>query len=144
MTYQGEKIFLTKEGLENLQQELKDLREERKEKIRNPEEDQDEIAFLTQKIQDIEASLKSYELIKKPPKGEQGTIDLGATVTVEVDGHTSDLTIVGTLEANPPGGRISNESPVGQALMGCKAGDVITMSSTIPMPYKIKKIKYEL
>jgi transcription elongation factor GreA len=52
--------------------------------------------------------------------------------------------IVGTLEANPSEGKISNESPVGKALLGKKVGDEIVITSPINVKYKIKKIRYEI
>ena len=51
---------------------------------------------------------------------------------------------MGTLEANPAIGRISNESPVGRALLGHKIGDVVVVSSPVELKYKIKNIKYEI
>ena len=52
--------------------------------------------------------------------------------------------IVGTLEANPSLGKISNESPVGKALLGRRVGDEVIISSPIKTVYKIKGIKYEI
>ena len=70
-------------------------------------------------------------------------IGLGAKVIVEIDHEAKDeFTIVGTLEANPALGNISNESPVGKALLGHKVGEEIIISSPIKTFYKIKKIKY--
>jgi transcription elongation factor GreA len=51
---------------------------------------------------------------------------------------------VGTLEANPALGKISNESPVGKALLGHKIGDEVLVSSPAKIAYKIKGIKYEV
>jgi transcription elongation factor GreA len=64
-------------------------------------------------------------------------------VVVEVNGEEDEFQIVGTLEANPLLGKISNESPVGSALMGKKVGDEIIISSPVKTVYKIKKIKYQ-
>jgi transcription elongation factor GreA len=63
---------------------------------------------------------------------------------VEVDGQIDEFTILGTLEANPSIGKISNESPVGRALLSHKAGEEIIISSNIKTIYKIKEIRYEL
>jgi transcription elongation factor GreA len=52
--------------------------------------------------------------------------------------------IVGTLEANPSMGKISNESLVGQALMGKKVGEIVVISNAMRTSYKIKEIRYEL
>ena len=50
---------------------------------------------------------------------------------------------MGTLEANPELGKISNESPVGKALLGHKAGDEIVINSPQKISYKIKNVRYE-
>jgi transcription elongation factor GreA len=83
-------------------------------------------------------------LIKIPAKDKQKIISLGAKVKIEVDGQRDEFTLVGTLEANPALGRISNESPVGKALLGHKVGEEVSVSSPIKTTYKIKSIKYEI
>ena len=88
--------------------------------------------------------IKNYQLIKNPPRDKQNIINLGATVFVEVGNQKDQFQIVGSLEANPSAGRISNESPVGRALLGHKAGDDVAISSPISVVYKVKKIKYSL
>ena len=90
----------------------------------------------------LENILENYELITCPPKEKQRTVGLGARVKVEVEGEKDEFTIVGTLEASPSLGRISNESPVGKALIGHKGGDEIVVSSPIKVVYKIVKISY--
>ena len=71
-------------------------------------------------------------------------VDLGAKVKIDIAGKKDEFMIVGTLEANPSLGKISNESPVGRALLGHKVGDEIVVSSPMKTTYKIKKIKYEI
>jgi len=93
---------------------------------------------------ELENILKNTELITAPPKEKQNIVNLGATVFVKVDGQTDEFTIVGTLEADPALGRISNESPVGRALLGHKTGDEVLVSSPIKTIYKIRKIKYRI
>ena len=65
-------------------------------------------------------------------------------VKIDVDGQKDEFVIVGTLEANPALGKISNESPVGKALLGHKIGDEVLVSSPAEIKYKIKNIKYEI
>jgi transcription elongation factor GreA len=151
-----EKFYLTKEGLGALKKEYEELQKIARSKIgekvpetfhseeSNPEyivyrEDNE---LLQARLSDLEYILKNTELIKAPPRGKQKTIDLGATVLVETNGRTEELTIVGTLEANPSLGKISNESPVGRALLGHRAGEEITIFSPLKTIYKIKKLKY--
>jgi len=105
---------------------------------------QEDISFLRSRIDELKDILGNYELIKKPPKERRMFVNLGAEVKIEVAGKHDEFTILGTLEANPNLGRISNESPVGKALLGHKVGDVITISSPIKTTYTIKGITYEI
>ena len=134
-----EKIYLTGRGLDRLKKEYKQLLG-----ARNLQEDPESLVLINQRFEELGTILKTYELIQPPPKHKQHIINLGATVVVEVDGQTDEFTIVGTLEANPSLGRISNESPVGRALLGCKIEEKVIISSNIKTIYKIKEIKYEL
>ncbi len=102
----------------------------------------DDLDFLESRIEELEHVLKNFELIKAPPRRERDRVNLGAHVTVEVDGQKDEFVVVGTLEANPSQGKISNESPVGKNLLGRKAGEEVVISSPIKVIYKIKKIKY--
>ena len=153
-----EKIFyLTEERLERIKRELKHLEELKlvktkgeSPKIIHPEEPppeylayQEDLFFLNSKITELENILKNARAIKPPVKEKQNIVDLGATVLVSVDGQDDEFTIMGSLEANPLLGRISNESPVGMALLGHRPGDRVIVSSPAKTIYKIKKIKYE-
>jgi len=151
------KFYLTKKGLEKIKKEYKNLKELKLAKTKgeipimwesedlNPEylSFQEDLNFLESKINELEYILKNAELIKIPPKEKRNIVDLGATVLVEVEGQLDEFQIVGTLEANPNIGKISNESPVGRTLCGHKIGDKIIVSSPIKTIYKIKKIKYQ-
>ena len=135
-----EKIYLTGRGLEKFKKEYERLLETRNTKDEDPEN----LVLINQRFEELSTILKTYELIQAPPKHKQHTVNLGATVVVEVDGQIDEFVIVGTLEANPSLGRISNESPVGRALLNRKAEEEIIISSNIKTIYKIKEIKYEL
>jgi transcription elongation factor GreA len=63
-------------------------------------------------------------------------------VFLDIDGETDEFRIVGSVEANPSLGLISNESPVGKALLGRRVGEEVIISSPIKTRYKIKKIRY--
>lgn len=150
------KFYLTKEGFKKIKKEYQLLKQMRLTKTKgdipkiwesedlNPEylSFREDLSFLEVRIAEVENILKNKELIKNPPREKRNIIDLGATVKVGVDGEEDEFTIVGTLEANPNLGRISNESPVGRALLGHKVGDEIVLSSPIKTIYKIKKIKF--
>jgi len=152
------KFYLTKEGLEKIKKEYQGLKNLKLSKTKgeipkiwhsedlNPEylSFQEDLSFLETRLIELENILKNAELIQLPSKEKQNTINLGAQVIVEVDGQNDEFTIVGSLEANPSLGRISNESPVGQALLGHRIGDAVMVSSPIQTVYKIKKIKYRI
>jgi len=150
------KFYLTKKGLEGFKKQYQFLKSIRAAKIKgevpkiwesedlNPEylSFQEDLNFIETRLAELENILKNSELIKPPPEEKARFVDLGATVTIQVDGDKDEFTIVGTLEANPALGKISNESPVGGALLGHKIGDEVVVSSPIKVTYKIKKIKY--
>ena len=153
-----QKFYLTKEGLEKIRREYETLKELKLAKTKgespkilnsedlNPEylAFQEDISFLESRMLELGSVIKNVEIISHPKKEDQGAINLGATVLVSVDGQQDEFTLVGSLEANPSMGRISNESPVGKALLGHKIGDEVVVSSPIKTIYHIKKIKYDL
>ena len=144
-----EKIFyLTKEGLTRIQKEYQELVAFRIAQA-HPKDLKPEYAafgedanFLEVRLAELESILKNVSLIQVPPKNKQNIVNLGATVLVGVDDQDDEFTLVGHLEANPSLGRISNESPVGKALLGRKPGDRVVISSPVKTIYKIKKISY--
>jgi len=152
------KFYLTKEGLKKIQKEYQSLKNLRLAKTKGEipkiwhSEDinqeylsfWEDLGFLETRIAELENIFKNVELIKLPPKEKQNVVNLGAQVIVEVDGQNDEFTIVGTLEANPALGKISNESSVGETLLGHKVGDEVIISSPIKTIYKIKKIKYKI
>lgn len=103
---------------------------------------QEDMDLLDARIIELEEILKDVQLIKLPAKDQQGVVGLGAKVMVEIDGETDELEIIGSLEANPSLGRISNECPVGRGLMGHRVGDEVVVGVNPKIVYKIKKIKY--
>ena len=154
----GKIFYITKGKLHELKKEYEELLDfEHKKSLEqeapkildsedlNPEfvSFQEDIGFLRSRIDELKNILEHHELIKNPSKDRQGTIGLGAKVRVAVEDQKDEFIIVGTLEANPALGRISNESPVGKALLGHKIGDEVIISSPIKTIYKVKSIKYE-
>jgi len=152
-------FFITKLKLKELEKEYNELLDLERQKTAGEEapkifesEDlnpefvsfQEDIGFLRSKIDEVKNIIDNHELIKNPPKDKANFIDIGAKVKVDVDGQREEFMIVGTLEANPVLGKISNESPVGRALIGHKIGDEIEVESPTKAIYKIKNIKYEV
>jgi transcription elongation factor GreA len=150
------RFYLTKEGLDKIKKEYNTLKELKLAKVNGESpkvlhsEDlnseyllfQEDISFLDARIAELENIIRNSELIKPPSKEKRNVVNLGATVLVEVKGQEDEFTLVGSLEANPSVGKISDESPVGRAILGHKVGEIAIVSSPIQTTYKIKKIKY--
>lgn len=150
------KFYLTKEGLEKIKKDYDSLLKLRKMKTTddvpsiwhsedvNPEylSFQEDMSVLEARLTEYENILKNVELISLPPKEKRNEVCLGARVFVEVEGEKDEFVIVGTLEANPAAGMISNESPAGKTLLGGKAGETVVMHSSVAVAYKILKISY--
>ena len=151
-------VFLTREGLEKLENELEELkivkRKEVAERIRqaldfgdiseNSEYDQakNEQAKLEERIAKIESILRNGKLIEEEDIPTE-IVGIGSKVLVLDIEYNEEMeyTIVGSAEANPYDGKISNESPVGRALLGSKPGQVIDVN--VPdgvLKYQIQKI----
>jgi transcription elongation factor GreA len=133
---------ITKEGLAKLEEELEHLRTVRRSEVakriqeakelaspqNNPEyEDaKNEQAFVEGRILTIEQIIQNSVLIDEDEAHHSNVVQIGSTVTVKKDnGEKDNYTIVGSAEADPKEGRISNESPVGQALLGKRVGEKV-------------------
>ena len=87
-----------------------------------------EQAFVEGRIRELELILSNARIIEEDRVWE--TVEIGAKVVIQENGTEPEkYTIVGAAEANPRNGFISNESPLGKALMGHKVGDVITVDA---------------
>lgn len=151
------KVLLTQAGYEKLKAELDDLkinkRKEIADKIKearaqgdlseNAEYDaaKDEQSEMEGRIEEIETIFKNFEVVENE---DDGKINIGCRIVVrdvEMD-DTMELNMVGSSEANPLDGFISNESPVGQALMGKETGDKVTVDSPAgPIEYEILSVE---
>ena len=138
-------VFLTPEGLEKLKAELEHLETVRRPEIAeqihrakelggtvdNAEYDdaKNEQAFVEGRILTLENMIKNAAIIEEE-KSPSKFIKLGSKVALnDPDGVEERYTIVGSAEASPGEGRISNESPVGGALLGRKVGDVVVVET---------------
>lgn len=132
---------ITAEGKAELEKELTELKERRAEiaeKIaaardygdlsENAEYDaaREEQGIVETRVIEIEDILQNFELIK--PKKANGVVHVGSTVDLH-NGKKVTYTVVGPVEADPLEGKISNESPIGAALMGKKTGDKVTITT---------------
>lgn len=133
-------VYLTREGRAKLQAELNHLREVRRPQVAevirlskeynesddNPEleEAKNEQAFVEGRILTIEKMLANAVSIDTDHR-QHDVVRLGSEVTVRTDGEVEHYTIVGSAEVDPVHGKISNESPVGRAILGKKVGDSV-------------------
>ncbi len=139
-------ILLTDEGLKKLENELEELktikRKEISEKIKvalsfgdlseNSEYDEakNEQAIIESRIATIEAMLKNVKLLDEEEISTEA-VNVGSKVTVKDVEYNEDIvyTIVGSTEADPANGKISDESPIGKALLGHRVGDSIEVEA---------------
>lgn len=139
--------FLTPAGYQKLQDELEQLktvkRQEVAARLREAMEDggdmgvdldaeyeaaKNEQAFVEGRIQELEILLANASVIEN--SGKREVVDVGATVTIKEGRNKPEVyTVVGRAEANPREGRISNESPLGQAIMDHRAGDKVDVEA---------------
>lgn len=144
---------LTEAGFEKLQQELEQLKDvDRKKNLEalrdaraqgdlseNADYDaaRDEQARIEARIKEIENILKHTEIIKE---SNTKAVSIGKTVVIRflASGNVKEFTIVGHLEANPLAGKISNESPIGKAILGMKKGAKVTYKAETGNEIKIE------
>jgi len=102
---------------------------------------EDELAFVNRRIQDIEDMLADSQIIE--PDQDNTTVNIGDTVVVrDEDGELETYTIVGVAEADPGKGLISNESPMGRALLTQRVGkEVIVAAPAGDMKFRIIDVK---
>ena len=142
----GEPTYLSVEGIARLREELAELTGTRRPeviaRIKSAKElgdlkenadytsAREEQSFLEGRIASIEALLRDATVIEAPAWSADGRVDLGSKVSIEEIGVPGDVTVyelVGTAEADPSAGRISNASPVGRALIGRRVGDLVAV-----------------
>lgn len=91
------------------------------------------------RISEIESILQNVEIIQKPSGDHK--VQLGSVVKLESDGKTKQFQVVGTVEADPLNGKISDESPIGKALIGKKKGDDVEIKTPADTTvYKVVEI----
>ena len=147
--------YLTKERLDELKSELNSLKTDKRVEVANKlkrakefgdlsenaeyQAAKDEQANVERRIDDLGEIIRNALIIKKI--ADQDTIDVGSSVEVNRDGKNMKFAIVGSEEAKPEEGRISNESPLGRGLLGHRVGDSIAVDAPNgKVQYKIVKI----
>ena len=140
----SKEIYLTASGLKEIQDELDELKNVKRPEVitalkearalgdlsENAEYDaaRTEQALVENRIQELEAMIENVVLIENV---DTDKVSIGTTVTIEYvgDNDTEAYSVVGSKEADPFNNKISNESPIAQAIMGKKTGDVVSVDS---------------
>jgi transcription elongation factor GreA len=145
--------YLTKKKLEEIEQEYENLKKAKRENFSQAapsffegEDLNPDFAFyeenmegLNARVEELEAILKNHVIITRPE--DKDKVSLGASVVLKENlSKEQQFKIVGTLEANPFEGKISDESPAGRAFLGKRVGDTVSVGANL---YKILKINYE-
>ena len=152
-------VILTQEGLEELKSKIEHLSTERRREVaerikaarefgdiaENAEYDdaKNEQAMLEKQIADLEDKLRSATVVEAPSSGD--TVMVGVTVHLkdQKTDKSSKFRIVGSAEADPAESKLSNESPVGRALLGHKRGETVTVPVPRGPARKLKITKIE-
>ena len=137
-TLDTKKIPVTQDGLERLRAELEELKEVKRPAIaaavaeaRSHGDLRENAAYEAaridqmmneKRISDLEALLRNAHVIDETKAGSKDLVGLGSTVVVDFEGDEETYRIVGAIEAKPSKGLISNESPIGKALLGKRPG----------------------
>lgn len=138
----SKKIYLTKEGLEELKREHEELKTVKRPEVLNRVSQarnmgdlsenaeytvaREELSFIDGRIDELEELLKQVVLISN---NHSSTIKLGSTVKVNTDDGREVFTVVGEWEADPKESKISHESPLGKALLGKKVGEKVEVEA---------------
>ena len=139
------KIYLTKDGLEELKEEYEELTKKKRPDVvtrlaeardmgdlsENAEyvAARDELSFIDGRIDELEEVLRQVVIIEEPKSGKNTVVTLGSTVTVHIGRKKEDFTVVGEWEADPADKKISDQSPLGKALMGKKIGEKVEVEA---------------
>ena len=150
------KFILTRQGLTSLKSEYDELTKVKRSQIikriqiarefgdlsENSEYDaaKEEQSLLETRITQLEDVLKRAQIIEPVKKAD--FVVIGSTVVVEMNDEVHKFSIVGSMEADPTESKISNESPVGKALLGLQVGETIEVSVG-PVKSKIKLLEIQ-
>lgn len=141
----NKKIYLTKEGLDELKKEYDHLTNKRRPELRERVSQarnmgdlsengeyiaaREELAFIDGRIEEIEEILKQAVLIETKGSGNGSTVKLGSTVILSRAGKKESFKLVGEWEADPKEKKISHESPLGKALIGRQRGEKVEVTA---------------
>lgn len=153
------KIFVTKEGLEELKKELAELSDVKRGEViervsaarsmgdlsENSEYTaaREELNLIDGRIEELSEIIKSANLIdEKHKSGKSAVVELGSAITLSVGGKKEEFALVGEWEADPKNKKISHESPLGKALVGRAIGEKVEVEAPAgKVVYTIVSIK---
>jgi transcription elongation factor GreA len=137
-------ILITQEGLDKLVTELRELVDDRRPDVitrikaakelgdlsENAEYSsaKDEQSFIEGRIQELEDIIRHAKVVENG-RGDSKSIHIGSRVIVEVEGDRDEFSLVGPAESDPAKGKISTDSPVGQALLGRKEAETVKVKT---------------
>ena len=148
--------YVSEEGLNKLKEDLRGLKTTRRKDIaqrlehakslgdlsENAEyqEAKEEQSLLESEIAELEETIRNAVLIQK--SGRSDRVEVGSTIRVSSVHGEETFTVVGSEEADPVGGKISNESPMGKTFLGHRAGDAVQVKTPGGITqYEIAEIK---
>lgn len=134
---------LTREGYDRIQRELDELKNVKRKEIASRIQEAKELgdlsenaeyaeakndqAFVEGRIAELENLLKTATIVETPK--DSNVVHVGSRVTVRIQGVSRTFTIVGSNEADPTNGKISNQSPIGIAFIGRRSGEAVSVSA---------------
>lgn len=147
--------YLSPEGIETLKKELQELKTKKRQEIAKRLQEAKDLGDLSEnaeyfeakeaqslnenRIAELEELLKNAVVIKTP--NAEDVVRIGSTIETKLNNNTEIFCIVGSAEAKPHEGKISNESPLGRAFLGKKLGDEVEIKTPGGnVKYKIIKI----
>jgi transcription elongation factor GreA len=156
MQFVAKKFILTKEGLSQLKEEYEELISVKRPQIakriqrarefgdlaENSEYDaaKEEQSLLEHRITELEGVLAGAEIVEQTEKSD--VVVIGSQVVVEMNNEIHEFSLVGSMEADPTASKISNESPVGQALIGLKAGESTEVAvGPVKTPLRVLEVR---
>lgn len=148
--------YMTEEKIEKLRAELKNLKEEKIPGLAKRIDDarqmgdlsenaeyhaaREDMAWAQTRVKELQYLIDNAEIISSLG-GKGSIVEIGSRIVVSNNKKKKEYTIVGAQEANPIEGRISNESPLGNAFLGAKKGQKITVNlPSGPQEYKIEEV----
>lgn len=149
----NKRVPVSREGYERIKSELEELKSVRRPEIiaavaeaRSHGDLRENAAYdaarhdqmmMERRIAELEQTIRNADVLDDGSAGRTDVVGFGSTVVVDFDGFEETFTIVGAVEAKPSAGKISNESPIGRALIGKRPGQ----TTQVPTPGGMTTVK---